>query len=499
MADVQANIELITTGGDQAASEINKATVALGSMTAASSGLEGQFQHRFQHIGLMLFAGDALRASGLGRETRMVVSAMNLAIAGGAEAAGIASGGVLLLVTALIALAGIAVKVIQHHKDEAEALEKQVDAQSKANEGYRAEIDALDKLAENGGKLTPILQAWHDADERVAEGIQNRLLVTLKDEEAALLKQQAALQSTADMQAHFREVLDAVRAAFLQLLGPFIAVNNQLAAWASALTKIIPATESHVTLTGKLKDEFDALGAKIAKVRGEEELLATTGSIDLKKLSEEAIKNAKDREAAEDRVTTFQKAKLKEVHDAYSAAYTARVKEAEASFKKEEAIVAQSVSRVGSDFGNAFAKMLVEGKSFTEEMSKAFTAMAEQIISEIVKMILEWSIFSAMSGFGGPVGAFGAAGLKGLGFATGGSAMVDSPTMFMAGEAGPELVNVSPLMTGGAGNGGGQTINIGTVATTVSGVNNPDAIARQVGQKIVEEIRGRGQINFTRA
>ena len=124
MADVQANIVLTTTGGADSAGEIMKADSAVRSLTSASSGLEGQFQHRFQHIGLMLFAGDALRASGLGRETRLVISALNAALTAGTEAAGITAGGMMLLVTALVAVAGIAVKVIEHHKDQAEVLDR---------------------------------------------------------------------------------------------------------------------------------------------------------------------------------------------------------------------------------------------------------------------------------------------------------------------------------------------------------------------------------------
>src|SRR5260221_13787128 len=138
MAETDALITIRAAGGDDAASEIDKANQALNRTRTSSSQLESQFQHRFQHIGLMLFAGDALRASGLGRETRMVISTLNLALMEGANIAGISSGGFLLIVTALAALAGIIVKVVGHHKDLIEQLEKTHASQEK-------QIQSIDK------------------------------------------------------------------------------------------------------------------------------------------------------------------------------------------------------------------------------------------------------------------------------------------------------------------------------------------------------------------
>jgi hypothetical protein len=40
--------------------------------------------------------------------------------------------------------------------------------------------------------------------------------------------------------------------------------------------------------------------------------------------------------------------------------------------------------------------------------------------------------------------------------------------------------------------------SVGNVYVTVNGINDPDAIAAQVGQKIIQAIRGQGQLNFTR-
>ena len=130
-ADVDVNITMSASGGSASAAEIGKAESALNGVSASSGRMEGMFQHKFQHIGLMLFAGDALRASGLGAETRQVITALNLALTAGAGAAGLSSGGLMLVVTALGALAGIAIKVIGHEKSLADATEKAVEADDK--------------------------------------------------------------------------------------------------------------------------------------------------------------------------------------------------------------------------------------------------------------------------------------------------------------------------------------------------------------------------------
>jgi hypothetical protein len=114
-----------------------------------------------------------------------------------------------------------------------------------------------------------------------------------------------------------------------------------------------------------------------------------------------------------------------------------------------------------------------------------------------------------MSGMGGGIGRAGVAGLAKLGFggghALGGTVMVDRPTLFMAGEGGPEMASFTPMASmastppGSSGGSGGVTIGTLSVVTTVQGVKDTDAMARDLGRKIVEQIRGAGQIAFARA
>ncbi len=75
--------------------------------------------------------------------------------------------------------------------------------------------------------------------------------------------------------------------------------------------------------------------------------------------------------------------------------------------------------------------------------------------------------------------------------------MVTSPTWFLAGEAGPERATFTPGGNVASSMGAGGSINIGPI--NIYGVNDPVQLARIVGNEIIREIRGRGQLNFLRA
>lgn len=498
MADTQANIVLTTTGGDQAASEINKASMALNSMTSASSGMEGQFQHRFQHIGLMLFAGDALRASGLGRETRLVISALNSALIAGETAGGLMSGGVLLVVTALVALVGIAAKVIEKHKEEADVLKKLADEQDKALQGYEKEIATLEHLQDLDVEFTGNMEKLLAADKAVAEDMKANLLATQEKEILALEKQRDAVQRSADIHALFAQGMAVVKSALETLLAPFEKVINFTKSLASSLSALIPTMQKHVQLTGDAKLKYDELTAAIARVKVQHELL-----------SKDSIRNLQDLEkAAEDTARKEQEA-YKKMWDARIADARAYSKEREEELKKEQAQTERVAKQFSSVFQGAFKEVLFNGADFAKTFETAMVNMLENIIAEVIALITVWSILDVVSGgaTGSPVNPGSLSSFMGKNLsvgrhATGGSMAVDRPTLALFGEAGPEIASFSPMGASGqgtGGSGGGTTINIGTISTSVSGVNNPDQIARQVGQKIVEEIRGRGQISFLRA
>jgi hypothetical protein len=156
----------------------------------------------------------------------------------------------------------------------------------------------------------------------------------------------------------------------------------------------------------------------------------------------------------------------------------------------------------------AFAKMIVDGQSFASATAHLWKDLARQVIAQIEMMIAKYLVLMALTG---GTGSFAGGSMMGkvFGMAEGGSVMVNKPTLFLAGEAGqPEVATFTPLSKmGGAsigspqymGNNSGSSMSIGSIVTYVTGVQDPMAIADQVGQAIVSRIRGRGDLNFVRS
>lgn len=494
MADVQANIVLTTTGGSAAAEEVDKAGNAIRNLTTASSGMEAQFQHRFQHIGLMLFAGDALRASGLGAETRQVIGALNTALIAGETAFGAAAGPVFLFVAALTAVAGIVVKVIEHHQSLIASLEQVHSAQQASIQSLDANVKSIDNYIAAGGEVTPAINAWKDAENNLLAAQIKRQIVT-DQQLVSELKTVIADDQRKDKTLSLAQSYELLGAAVLRQAGA-----TQMA---DSIIQRVTASINNQNLA------LEQNKAHLAEVQIELDNLQKGTITDFKAMSDAAVQH-RDAviKATHDEMEARREAQDKEdQHEREIMDYHVQKfidgqhqmeKESEAALKKMADVVKGVSGQIGNDLGSAFAKSLVEGKDFTAQMQDAFKRMAEQIIEKIIQMIVEWEVFTALTGFG-PTAGIGAAGLKSLGFATGGSAVVDQPTMFMAGEAGPELATFSPLGSSGGGSSGGGTVNNINVSVTANGIDDPQELARKVGPAIIQEIRGMGQLNFTRA
>lgn len=495
MAEVEANIVLKTTGGSDSAAEIKQATNAVQNLTSASGDLQGRFQERFQHVGLMLFAGDALRASGLGRETRMVIGTLNLALQEGAAAAGISSGGILLLVTALGALAAIAVKVATHHKGMIDDLEKTTQATDKEAESIDQVLQKFADYTRVGGTLTQAQKDYADALHRVSEELQNNQIVALEKMIKALEENRQKIISHAETVATWHSLLSKIKPvwdATVAALEKALFVDKLKAAaqateeWLNRLLGASRATKVAGEDLSHMNAALDQNDLKLRKAIADLEAVRS-GNVNVAHAIDDGTK-----------AITEQGKEWDETNKKAVEYWKNWAKQGQEMDKQTREIFKHMADQIGSDVGNAFGKMIVEGKSFTETMKQAFKNMAEQIISDIIRMEVEWMILKAI-GFsaGGGIGAFMGGGMH----ATGGSVVADKPTLAVFGEAGPEVASFTPLgnSSGGADAGGSGTINIGTIVTNVSGVNNPDEIARQVGMKIVQQIRGQGQIPFTRA
>jgi hypothetical protein len=495
MAETTANIILQTSGGDAAAAEINKASAALNNVTSSSSGMQAKFQERFQHIGLMLFAGDALRASGLGAETRMVVNSLNLALTEGAAAAGISSGGIMLVVVALTALAGIVLKVINHHKDLLDSLNKIHDATEKAIGVADSEIDALTRLWTATGSLsnaqTNLLFSEVKLRQAQIDSLETTNMATIAALNSTIVKDQETIATDRHILAATAEraAIEAqyhVKLSNAGVTKDLSAATTQLATDENALNKIIAQQiDLHKGVTSSIEDQI-----KKAKEDHDAEV------------AQMAAYNAAMDQLYQKKV--FMEQNTDELIKKYNSdLYTAIEKDQKEQAKQHSALlqgmaqdVKQLTDQMAGDFGKAFAKMIVEGKNFAQEMQAAFQNLEEQIIEMIVKMIAQWMMFEAITGMGG--GAFASKMFPAFGgfHATGGSAFADTPTLAMFGEAGPELATFTP-MSGGGGQGGGpgaQT-QINNISVHVEGVIDSRMVS-QIGQEIVKSIRGQGQINF---
>jgi hypothetical protein len=148
-----------------------------------------------------------------------------------------------------------------------------------------------------------------------------------------------------------------------------------------------------------------------------------------------------------------------------------------------------------SGAGQATAKMIVEGKNFGDSMEQVFKNILENFIAMVAEMILRWAAAQALMSAFGPassLGSFVAA------HATGADYMVDRPTLFMAGDNGPERVRVAPI-TGT--DGGGSTSNTNSMSVVINMTNNVanNVDVDKIGERIIYAIRARGQLNFSRA
>ena len=209
--DVSQSITLTATGGDASANEIKKSADALNTVTSASSAMQTQFQEKFQHVGLKLFAGDAIKGIGLGGEMRQAITIMNMALSGAEEAAGIASGGFTLLLTALAAVAAIVYKVVSNHKDLIDTLDKTYETQQKTLDSTNTNVEALQKYASAGGDMTASLSAMLTASEALRAA-------QMKQQEATDLQIISTLKSTIAEQEHAIAVTKSINLEDLKYL-----------------------------------------------------------------------------------------------------------------------------------------------------------------------------------------------------------------------------------------------------------------------------------------
>lgn len=495
MAETQAIIVLQTTGGDQAASEINKATKAVGGLTSNSEGMQKQFQHKFQHLGLMLFASDALRAAGLGNHVRDVIGIMNTTISASTGAFAKIGGPILLAVTALTALAGIVIKVSSAQASLNKELQQAIETNQKLLTPTSELISSLDKLHAAGGRLTDSQKMLLSTSQNLSAELRNSQIELIKRAVVELETNRQKIIDHANTMIFWHKLVGEAKAvwnefakAVMDAFGPLVATVRE---WFNFSKGLKMSTEDTQALNLELAKNAQLLAQKKMDLESLRAGYNVTGNAAI----EAQIKEAQGRKKVEEEMSKT----INEQHALrrknMDTLIEREVKAHQEAAKKTEQFYRQMAGTIGSSIGGAFARSIVEGKDFANEMQKAFKDMAMQIISDIIRIEVEWAILTAMGfpGAGGGLGGFGGF------FPTGGSRVVDRPTMFVAGDAGPEQVSFTPLAGGGGTSGavGGGAMNV-SVQVTANGVSDPNELARKIGPAIIQEIRGMGQLNFVR-
>lgn len=488
MGDIEQQITLSAVGGDSSAGEIAKTSNALGAVTQMSGNMEQAFSHRFTHIGLQLFGQDLLRTSGLGAEARQIIGTVQVAVMSASSAFGAAGGPILLVVGGLTALVGIAMKVIDAHKQEAEAIQKVIDTQNQQKKAYDDDISSLTRYAAAGGTMTTALNQILASEKALSADMKENLLVNQQKEIEALEKQRDQLGQQQTMHQVWTNAMNLAKTAIIDIaksigdiLIPGITLfTTGVTNLVQHLQQMIGTVGQHVVLTGQFKQKYDELTASIAKMQVQHTATANGTISDLKAMADAAAKYTQQRENNElamykemQSIRNADDAQQKQQMD-NRLNYWIQTKQAEIDAQakasaEEEKTVKKYTDQIAGDIGQAFAKTLVEGQNFGDAMKAMFDKIIEQIIEDLIKVIIEQQVlfyWETMTGTQGVASAGG--GIFGGAFATGGSVVVDRPTMFMAGEGGPEIATFTPVGQAGGGGGGGGGGSVGSVNITMN-------------------------------
>jgi len=487
MADVSESITIAATGADEASAAINQVSQGFENLGAEHNKLSGLFGQKIQHIGLMLFARDALTANGLGAESRMMINLLNSALMAGASVFGVAGQAILPLVIGMGALAAVISLVMSKHQESLPDLEKQIAANDALDQSYRTNISTIDNYVAAGGKMTTFLQEYRDAQVAAQKATND---ATIAIEKQAIEAIQANIDKIND-QIRAQQNLNDSAQRTIQTGGNVMAGTYALADAYSQLGKDeIP----------KLKSQVDTLNATLEQHRAKIQAIKD-GYPDMNKELEAATDELnKQNQANLALVSSYGDtyAQMKKELDDWNAANTK-------AWNESTKVVKQSVGTMENSFASNFQQMIRGTESWRDALKNIFNDILNDFIRMVGKMIAEWLMFEALTGMG--MSITHASGLTGFipfggGQAEGGDYMVDSPTLFMAGEAGPEMASFTPLSkmqsSGGTSQSGGKTVAIGTIQTNIYGITDPSEIADQVGLQIVQRIRGMGEIDFVR-
>jgi hypothetical protein len=500
--DIETNIVINAVGGDGAAAQINQVDAGFKALEGTHKNLQTAFTQKFEHVGLRLFAGDMLRTAGLGREMRPIMSTLQLGLNSVGMAAGASAGPFLLVAAAIAAVVGITSKVIAAQKDHVDALEKTIASNSKQLDSLKEVSSEMDKYVVAGGHLTIAQKTLVDATQKYADVIRTQQITALKDHIAILEANRASIIKHAETLAYWHKYLADVKTV-LGFLGEQVkfAMSPLEPMW-NLLQKVTGATNDWTKSlmgagsvkmtaedTSRLNTELAKNNMELTKAKADLEAVKhgfsgvsdsiKEGTKSLEDKSKSWDKYIENLKKAADIETKLQREINKDKLEQHNKAITDLERASARHAVTEEKINDTVSSDMASGFTDAIDQMMFHGENFAEAFGNAMQKMVEQIIMDIIRMEIEWAIWTAMSGGSGAF--FGGA------FASGGSVVVDKPTMFMAGEAGPEIATFTPLSQAANSSAGvGQSSSIGQVTINVQTLSgdNPRATLTQLADEM---------------
>jgi hypothetical protein len=571
MADVDANINISAVGADEASAALGKVSEGFQGISDEHAKLAGKFGERFQHVGLQLFVGEALKASGVGMETRGVLNILNLAINSFGLAMGAAVPYIIGAGAALAVLYGLYQKMADATKKRKDELAALLTAQEKEIQSLNTGIATLESYNKTLGYLPETTRKLLEAKKELRDFEAKEEISNLEKQVVAIKKLMAEEENRNTQLKNLAATQNTVTAGSLVgaaatqgLIGIAGQASLKYSDWNKQIlennkaflenkVQLAEATDRLRELKGGVTETYDALAkkAKEAQEAAEKASREQISAIERIGKAEEVLRDkeagylvdaaqqnansmAEKNRATElwyqkeqqklqawyDMQVTFIANHIKDVtlanekkmelealygkaldaleKDRYAKTLTAEKK----MWNDVKDAAASAIDATAKKVGDSFAKMLVEGKSFTDSLEHMWRDMAEMFISEIARMMIKYLAFMALTG-----GNTASPMAKMFGFAEGGSMLVTKPTLMLAGEGGqPEVATFTPLSKmqsagGGISQGpsGGSQISIGAIETHVYGVTDPARIADEVGRQIVQRIRGMGEIDFVRA
>lgn len=516
MAKTDINVRLSATGSTEAAANINKAKQALDSVQRTGSGMSETFGKKFSAIGLTNLNYALLHSIEYTGKAKPVIGALNMGFYALMGSVGATTSALFPYIAGIAAVVAIVVKMKGAHDSAADALKKQLDGQIKSGEESKTEVLLFDELHKVlNTKLTPAMQAYEAAIRGVNAAKNAEQIATLT---ALMETEKKTISDLTEKNKELNEEIERQAQSRLEQ-------NKGMEESGVQVKKIADDTKSFTKYISQNSSEVVKLNLSLTEQKGLLEALrkgyssvadyvkATTAA------GKELGKTNKDTAEAEKKA---QEESLRLFHKALEEKKSG-IKESEAFIKETlnsrfnlekastqgvgmmYAVLGDTIDKAMGDAylgvakasGDAFAKMVVEGKSFGKTMEGLFKNVLESFISMVAQMIARWAMMKIITGwFGVPLPGF-------MMHAAGTDRVVDRPTMFMAGDNGPERISVTPIGSGrlaesGGGSGGGGDVYHVSNFFTISGAGDPQKIADMVSQKIIYSIRGRGQLNFVR-